>query len=119
MSNLVPWTWQELADMVTFKEGTSTEELKENEKLEKKLEEFIRVYDYAGALALEIARWCVLNHDPDASCYGPLCYLFPASCSGCFFSNLGMCCGSDHTMKLLKKLAKEYEIEYYKVYGNA
>jgi hypothetical protein len=116
MSNLVPWTWEELADLVTFKEDVSEKEITKQEKM---VEDFIKEYDYAGALALEIARWCVLNHDPDASCYGPLCYLFPASCSGCFFSNLGMCCGSDHTMKLLKRLAKEYEIEYYKVYGNA
>lgn len=116
MANLVPWTWQELADLVEWKEGISEKEIT---KQEKEVDRFVKEYDYAGALALEIARWCVLNHDPDASCYGPLCYLFPGSCSGCFFSNLGMCCGSDHTMKLLKRLAKEYEIEYNKVYGHA
>jgi hypothetical protein len=114
MSNLVPWTWEELADLVTFKEVTSEKEMT---KQEKKVEDFIKVYDYAGALALEISRWCVLNNDPVASCYGPLCYLHPSSCSDCFFSSLGMCC-SDKSMKLLKKLAKEYEIEYNKVYGN-
>lgn len=116
MSNLVPWTWQELADLVEWKEGLSEKEIT---KQEKKVHRFVKEYDYAGALALEIARWCVLNPNPDASCYGPLCYLYPGSCSGCFFSTMGMCCGSDHTMKLLKKLAKEYEIEYYKVYGHA
>jgi hypothetical protein len=114
MSNLIPWTWEELANLVTFAEDVSEKEIT---KQEKKLKKFIKQYEYAGALALEIARWCVLNNTLTASCYGPLCYLYPSSCSECFFSSLGMCC-SDTTMKLLRKLAKEYEIEYYRMYGN-
>ncbi len=115
MSNLVPWTWQELADMVKFPENATETVITKHEK---ELEKFIKIYDYAGALALEIVRWCVLNNEPEACCYGPLCYLYPSSCSGCFFSSMGLCCGSDHTMKLLKKLAKEYEIEYNKAVGD-
>jgi hypothetical protein len=110
---LTPWTWTELANIVKFKDGTEREIVKHENKLKK----FITTYDYAGALALEIARFSVLKNDPDASCYGPLCYLHPDSCSECFFSFLGMCC-SDLTPKLFKKLAIEYEFEYNKAVGD-
>lgn len=115
MSDSTPWTWEQLAEMVKFEEGLSD---RKEDKREKKLQEFIEQYEYAGALALEIARWCVRHNEPDVACYGPLCYIYPTSCSGCFLSFAGMCCSNAGGMKIYKKLAIEYGIEYYKVYGN-
>lgn len=119
MSKVKPWTWEQLKKMLTFSDEIEDADFKENYLKEMKVVKFIQDYGYAGALALEIARWLIMKEDKNALAFAPLC-MMQLGCSNCLFnSDLGNeeCLGASKEM--YNKLATAYLEEYSKVYGNA